>query len=262
MIACDCISAQSTNLSDPDFSLFEELGQNCKALRNLLIPNEHWTDYKNFCLSKPDEAHHRPIMWLAYRGGCLCNFTKPIHTFFLEGKPPTKLITSQYREDLKEQWFLKNNHNERYETSRIFQGRLAELRFASWLQQSGWQISNLEAYRGEFDVEAINPSGAKIFFEIKYLALEENRYNLGVKALNSNGVSSEALDCYSPSDYLLCRTYEAAHKLRGAFSSRIAVIVLADYSVFRLPLKDGWIKWNEPSLSNRGQDIQPFLIKP
>lgn len=261
MIVCDCISAQPEDEDFYDLCSFEELRRDCEALRNVFIPQDHWEFYKNFCVSDRDEAQHQPIMWLAYRRGCLGNFTVPIHQFILEGKPETKTVTRQYQKDLVERWFLKDDFIAKYKTSRIFKGRLAELRFASWLQQSGWQISSLEAYGGEFDVEAKSPEGAQTSFEVKYLATEEYRFRRGVEAFSNNGVSYSRPDCYSPTDYLLCRTYEAAHKLDGAVSARIAVIILADYSAFQPQLENCWIKWDNPGLCRRGQDILPFLDK-
>lgn len=255
---CDCISAQAADEYSYDLRPFEELRQNCTALRNVFIPEEQWNDYKNFCSPGQDEAQHQPIMWLAYRGGYLCKFTEPIHEFILEGKPETNTVTKQYKKDLIERWFSKKEFLERYKASRIFEGRLAELRFASWLRQTGWQISSLEAYGGEFDVEAQNPEGAQTVFEVKYLATEEYRFRLGVQALN-NGAGADSLSLSSPLDYLLCRTYEAARKLDGADATRIAVLILGDYSAFDLQLKEGWINWDKPRLFRGDQDIQPFL---
>jgi hypothetical protein len=257
---CDCISAQAADEYSYDLGPFEELRRNCTALRNVVIPQKQWTDYKGFCSADRDEAQHQPIMWLAYGLGYLGNFTGPIHEFILAGKPETNTVTNQYKQDLIERWFLKKDFLERYKASRIFEGRLAELRFASWLRQTGWQISSLEAYGGKFDVEAQNPEGAQTVFEVKYLATEEYRFRLGVEALK-NGAGCDSLSLYSPLDYLLCRTYEAAHKLDGAGATRIAVLILGDYSAFDLQLEERWINWDKPRLFSRDQDIQPFLDK-
>ena len=260
VIMCNCISAKAEDEYSYDLRPLEELRRYCTALRNVFIPQEQWANYKGFCLSDRDEAQHQPIMWLAYRRGYLGNFTGPIHQFILEGKPETKTITNQYKQDLVERWFLKKDFLERYRASRIFEGRLAELRFASWLRQSGWQIFSLEAYDGEFDIEAQSPEGAQTIFEVKYLATEEYRFLLGVQALK-NGVSSGWPSLYSPLDYLLCRTYEAANKLDRAGPTRIATLILTDYSAFDLQLKDRWIQWDNPRLFRKDQDIQPFLDK-
>jgi hypothetical protein len=251
---CDCISAQAEDEYSYDLCPFEELRRNCTVLRNVFIPQEHWADYKGFCLSDRDEAQHQPIMWLAYRRGYLSNFTGPIHQFILEGKPETNTVTNQYKQDLVERWFLKKDFLERYKASRRFQGRLAELRFASWLWQIGWQISSLEAYGGEFDVEAQSPEGAQTVFEVKCLATEEYRFLLGVQALK-NGVSYGRPSLYSPLDFLLCRTYEAANKLDEAGPTRIATLILTDYSAFDLQLEKRWIQWDKPRLFRRDQDI-------
>jgi hypothetical protein len=199
-------------------------------------------------------------MWLAFCRGYLGNLTGPIHQFILEGKSQMDIVTSQYKHDLVERWFLKNNFRERYKTSRIFGGRLAELRFALWLRCIGWKISSLEAYGGKYDVEAQNPEGAATVFEVKYLATDEYRFLLSVQALG-NGVSYGRPGCYSPIDYLLCRAYEAAHKLDKAGPIRIAALILADYPAFELQLKNHWIKWDKPSLCKKEQDIEPFLEK-
>jgi len=139
-------------------------------------------------------------------------------------------------------------------------GSTIELRFASWLRQNGWQISSLEAYGGEFDIEAQSPEDAHTVFEVKYLATEEYRFLLDVQALK-NGASSGWPSLYSQLDYLLCRTYEAANKLDPAGPTRIATLILKDYSAFDLQLKERWIQWDNPRLFRKDLDIQPFLDK-
>ena len=260
VINCDCISAQTSVERSHDFCAFEELRRNCTALRNVLIPEEYWASYKNFCLANRDEAQHQPVLWLAYRRGYLAKFTGPVHNFIIEGKPRSNTVTNQYYKDLAERWYMKKDFFERYKISRMFQGRLAELRFAMWLHQTGWKIVCLEAYGGMFDVEAQSPEGAQTVFEVKYFAKEESRFRLGVEALD-NDVSSGWVSLYSQIDYLLCRTYEAAQQLKGADQARVAALVLADYSTVKLQLEYGWIRWDGPSLYRRDQDIEQFLVK-
>lgn len=66
---------------------------------------------------------------------------------------------------------------------------------------------------------------------------------------------------YSPLDYLLCRTYDAANKLYRTSPTRVATMILTDYSAFALQLKKRWIQWDNPRLFRGDQDIQPFLYK-
>lgn len=261
MTLCNCITAPADDERSYDLHSFEELWRNCTALNNVFIPQRDWINYRDFCLAERDEAQHQPIMWLAYRRGYLGNFTRPIHQFILEGKPETNTITKKYKGDLAERWFLKGCFLERYRASRIFEGRVAELRFTLWLRQNGWEISSLEAYGGQFDIEAQSPKATQTLFEVKYLATEEYRFLIDVQALKNGGVSVGCASLYSPLDYLLCRAYEAANQLDGAGPARIATLILKDYSVFNLQLEDHWIHWDNPSLFKKDQDIQPFLDK-
>lgn len=248
-IECDCMLSLSVNEHIADFSSFEKLRQKCAALHSILIPNDDWKEYKKFCTSC-NETQASGIMWLAYQRGYLSNLTKPIHEFILKAT-----ITKQYRKDLTENWFLKNNP---FKASCKFQGRLAELRFAFWLRQNEWHVSSLEAYGGNFDTEAQSPEGTQSFFEVKYLNVAEECRSLAEQSLLNDCIIGGLSPC-SRMDYLLLRAYEAAVKLDQASNqNRIAVLILEDYFPFERLLKNRWIEWESPKLGKE-QNIKNFL---
>ena len=259
---CACLSSiQCTGNADA-FSKFSEIRQNCSALRDILIPDHNWSSYAESCLSAPDEAHHRPISWLAFRRGCLANLTGPVHQILLEGKPATTEVSNQYKSDLMEKWIFASDYRERFKSSRRFLGRLAELRFATLLANEGWDLLSLEAYGGKIDVRGRSPLGIPSNFEVKFLAREESRNELTVEALRSDGISSGFLSIYSQIDYLLCIIYEASCQLvrQAPDGAMIAALILEDYSAFDIQLNDpSWIEWSRPTLFRKDSQILPFL---
>lgn len=259
MLECECIIKK---IPDRSMALrdFEVVRQKCSALWQIIILDEIWPKYLSFCNSQKDEALHCPIAFWAYCRGSLGNFTAPIHRFLLEGLPPEREVTKQYRKDLVENWILQDNYNSRFEKSRIFQGRWGELCFALWLEQAGWRIENLEAYGGHFDVEAISSGGTKSAFEVKYFANEECLFELGVTANLHGGVAGSSMAVYSPLNYLLFRLYEASKKLEGYSGHNVAVVIITDYiQYYEIPLEESWIDWRQPKFIRWGQGIEPFL---
>lgn len=254
-MACVC---EELSLIPDHFQAFTDVRGQCPALGQVLIPDSLWPDYQRFCLGKPDEARHASITWLAFRRCLLPRITSSIHRFILEGNVPRVSVTQQYLSDLPERWFLKPDVMSRYEAARRYQGRLAELRFARWLEQQHWSISQLEAYGGEFDIEAKSPEGSEAVMEVKFLGEERGSFISGVQAIQ-HGISSGWSSLYSPLDYLVYRIYEAAIRLNTSSHRRIAVVILSRFGDFSLQLEGGWIDWKNPRFFRADHDIKPFL---
>lgn len=252
-----CVCEESSLIAEHFQALADVRGQ-CPALSQVLIPNSLWPDYQRFYLGKPDEARHTCITWLAFRRCLLPRITSPIHRFILEGNVLRLSVIQQYLSDLPERWFLKPDVMSRYEAARRYQGRLAELRFALWLEQQCWSISQLEAYGGQFDIEAKSPEGGEVVIEVKFLGQEKGSFISDVQAIQ-NRVSSSWNSLYSPLDYLLYRIYEAAIKLNTSSHRRIAVAILSRFGDYSLQLEEGWIDWKNPRFFRADNDIKPFL---
>jgi hypothetical protein len=157
---------------------------------------------------------------------------------------------------------FRDNVKERFEHARIYQGRLAELGFAAWLHNEGWQIKELEAHGGANDVVASDSEACSFAFEVKYFAGEETLFNLGVNALSGGGTSFGHVPVYSPVDYLVFRIFEAAKQLIDANHPRIVVAIIQDYNTYyAIPLNEHWIDWMAPRFLRRDSDIDKFLTK-
>jgi len=149
---------------------------------------------------------------------------------------------------------------QRFKYGRMFQGRLAELLFSQWLDHEGWNIGTLEAHGAEVDVEATSTNGDSCSFEVKHLGQEEVLFNLGVGALQTNGVSVGSIPVYSPVDYMLYRIYEAARQLKKVPNRKIVVVILTDFDTYyKHPIEEGWIDWKAPRFLQRDEDIAVFL---
>ena len=224
-----------------------------------MIPDELSERHLNFTTEVSDAANHCSEPFLAYRRGCLAEFTNSLHRFAFDGTD-SRIIMKQYISDLRENWVLEDNDISRFKKARIYRSRLAEIDVARWLETQQWQISNLEMYGGEFDIEGSDNDHVPTAFEVKFLAQREVLFELS-RASFMNPIVVR-LGVYSPMDYLLFRLYEAARQLQNTRANRIAIAVVSDYDVsFKIPLSEGWIDWNNPSFLKRDSEIHEFLLK-
>ena len=196
--------------------------------------------------------------FLAYRRGCLSDFTKSLHRFAIDGIEQQRKITAQYISDLRETWVFEIDEIARFRKARNYLSRLAEIDFARWLEIHQWQISNLEMYGGQFDIEGLDNDQIATALEVKFLAQREVLFELNRASFVSS--TSGWLGMYSPMDYLIFRLYEAARQLQNARTNRIAVAIVSDYDVsYKIPLSENWIDWKNPAFLKRDSEIQKFL---
>lgn len=259
MLGCECGISDTADKARTLME-FEAVRQGCPALHKIIIPDDIWDSYKLFCESKPDQAFHAPIAFLAFKRRYLAAFTSPIHAFCLDDGETKATLTNQYRSDLAERWIFGDDAKKRFQNTRLYQGRLAELLAAQWLKYEGWELDALEAHGANIDIEARSTDGSPCSFEVKHLGQEEMLFELGVQALQSNGVSVGSIPVYSPVDYLLYRIYEAARQLCGVATHRIVVAILSDFDVYyKHPFEEGWIDWNAPRFLRQDGCIDAFL---
>lgn len=257
--SCRCSVGSVPKQIFEQVTAFYDLRNACPVLR-LAIPDELVEKHLSFTNAGPDSAHHCSVPFLAYRNGCLSEFTNSMHRFAFHGAELRKEITKQYKSDLRETWVFKNDETSRFKEARRYLSRHAELDVARWLESQDWQISSLEMYGGQFDIEGSKRDYAATAFEVKFLAQQEVLFELN----RASFMSPEAirLSMYSPMDYLLFRLYQAARQLQTTRKNRIAVAVVSDYDLsFRVPLQEGWINWKNPSFLKRDAEIQEFLSK-
>jgi len=255
--ACSCSVHSVPSELNEQITDFYDLRNSCPALK-LTIPDGIVQEHLKFTISKPDGAHHCSIPFLAYRRGCLVDFTKSLHRFALDGNKLQKEVTAQYKSDLRETWIFETDEISRFKKARSYLSRLAELDFARWLESQQWHVSNLEMYGGQFDVEGLQKGGIATTFEVKFLAQREVLFELNLASFTNP--TTGWLGVYSPIDYLLFRLHEAARKLQEANTKRIAVAIVSDYDIsYKIPLSEGWIDWASPKFLKRDSEIQQFL---
>ena len=249
---CVCSSHLLQSEFEKQIDGFYQLRKSCPALQ-LTISDQMLEQHIAFTKSPPDASHHSSVPFLAYRSGLLGDFTKSLHRFVIG-----KEISNQYKSDLRETWVLESDEISRFKKFRNYQSRLAELDFAKWLEAEQWEISNLEAYDGRFDVEAKSSTQEVVNFEVKFLAQREIVFESIRDSFANPTVARLAV--YSPVDYLLFRLYEAAQQLKDSTAHSIAVAIVEDYQLsFKIPLSENWIDWNNPQFLKRDSEISAFL---
>lgn len=254
---CSCSVRAIPSQFDKQVAAFYRLRDTCPVLR-LTIPDELVKKHSNFTNSKPDTAHHCSVPFLAYRRGCLSDFTNSLHRFAFDGMKLRTEVTAQYISDLRETWVFEVDEIARFRKFRNYLSRFAEIDFARWLETQQWRISNLEMYGGQIDIEGLDNDQIATAFEVKFLAQREVLFELNRASFVS--LTTGRPGVYSPIDYLLFRLYEAARQLQNARTNRIAVAVVEDYNVsYKIPLSEGWIDWKNPSFLERDSEIQEFL---
>ena len=148
---CPCQSILVSN----NRSLFEDfasLRKLCPALRDILVPDTIWHDFREIATAIDDQNRKQPIVLGAFKNGLLNRITLPVHTYLLDGPTLKCNLTRQYKEDLSEKWILKQERSAAYQKLKTFKGKLTEIMVAAWLADYGWTINNLEALGGSFDI--------------------------------------------------------------------------------------------------------------
>ena len=225
LCACQTIVFKGKDSLIKEFGLLRD---KCSALREFLIPENIWPNFQQAASDRTDEARHRFNVIGAFQNGLLSKITLPIHQYLLDGQKPKKNVITAYKKELIEKWMFEETAIERHRKERIFQGKLAELKSAVWLEHQGWTIENLEAIGGCFDIEANSPSNLSCAIEVKYIGQEDIRFKEIVKSL-SNGQSFTGRWC--PDDgynYLLSRVYEAAKQLSKSDKERFVFIIISN----------------------------------
>lgn len=101
---------------------------------------------------------------------------------------------------------------ERHRRGRTFEGRVAELQCADWLETQSYQIVNLEALGGAVDIEAVSPDGSPTAFEVKFIGIQDADFSMIQRSLEGDA-EPYTVSPYTAINYLLFRAYEAAKQL-------------------------------------------------
>lgn len=230
---------------------FAAVRMECPAIRELFVPDTIWPKFRDWHLQPENDACHASMLLLALERGHLASTISFAHRYLLASDRLKPGISKQYINDFREDWMNYDDSMERHHKSRMFTGRVVELQCAEWLEEQGWTISGLEAFREGPDIEAITESLEPTAFEVKFIGQQDACFASVVNSLKGED-GGVLLSPYGAANYLLFRAYQAAKQLkRSAATARIAVIVIdaITWFTFKLPLKNGWIDWRNPAFT-------------
>ena len=210
--ACMCQDIGPVDCADA-LEILAEVRDQCPVLGQLLVPDSTWNRYREFHTGATDDAEHVSVVYGSLISGCLGSLTEPLHRLLLDGSLLKRELTKQYRNDLTESWMFQKDEIERHRKSRIFIGRLAEIHTASWLEDKGWTITQLEAFGGKSDIQGIGPDKRKTYFEVKYIGQEDEEFNRVLSSLRGEGGAAWVSTSNIVGDYVMLRTYEGAKQL-------------------------------------------------
>lgn len=224
--------------------------EKCPALKELFVPDELWSKFRNWHLCSDVEAHHESALLLALGRGHLSSITSPVHRYLLKSGRINSRVRKQYVNDLQEKWMDYSDPLERHEKFRMFYGRVVELQCAEWLERHGWEISDLESFGEEsLDIEAKSASGDLTAFEVKFIGQADDEFGAVLRGFSGEDAYGRRSP-YCAANYLLYRVYQSAKQLqRARATTRIALVVIDDltWDNFQIQLKDGWIDWKNPT---------------
>lgn len=240
---CPC---QTTSFSGKSTLLreFEALRKLCPALNKVLVPEKFWPSFFNEAVNITDKSRHSFILLGAFKNRFLERITSPVHRHLLENNGPKSTLTRQYRKDLIESWMLKDSTLERHRKSRIFQGRLAELRCTALLEERNWTITGLEALGGKFDIEAKSSQGIEWDIEVKFIGQEDDKFlEIQESISNASGICGGFSNLYTGYNFLLFKIFEAASQLSTSTKRRMVLIVLSNmtWEFLQMQIRDNWM---------------------
>jgi hypothetical protein len=231
---------------------FTSLREECPAVRQILVPDEIWPQFREWHSVPDDVAGHSSIVLLAFRRGYLPRVTGPIHRHLMSSDGILGSVSKQYLKDLREKWMFDADPVERNRLSRTFRGRLIELQFASWLEDRLHTIVGLEATRevrnvGGPDIQTVCADGQANSFEVKFIGTEDSDFEMLLRSMGGYPAGG-AVSAYRPINYLLFRVYEAARQLTVASGKRNVVVVIDElaWHRFDVQVNKNWIDWSCP----------------
>ena len=249
-VKCQFINGAKTNWSDI-LNQFESVRKNCPALREIFVPEAYWPEFHEKASDALNEAGQQYILLSAFKSGNLGKITLPIHTYLLDGEKP-KVLTNNYKKDLIDRWKSETKSLKRHKEARGFNGKLAELISASWIESRGWTIENLAALGGSFDIEAIFPQGKSSAIEVKYIGEEDCRFEEDLKSMISGEAVGGHPNHYDGYNFILFKVYEAAKQLGEFQGDRYIFIVISNlaWSSLDIAIEDNWLQQYPSKFTN------------
>ena len=220
----------------------KKLHDECSAVKFLISDFESW--FKNN--KEPKEtASHQSALVLAFRRGHLDRVTSPIHHYILG-----KQTGNKNNNAIVEKWWNDNDDLKRHQQSRMWIGRVMELKVAEWLEENGWVVKDLEAWNpASADITAQSPDKRETLIEVKYIGQEDDEFKAIVESYaKSSGIESKGIcvtnrSPYVAFNYALFRIFEATHQLKKqtdttAQKETVLVIDGQEWPNMEIPLND------------------------
>lgn len=250
MLNCVCQVPPSPVIGSSLLDTFAAVRERCPAIKELFVPDETWSKFRNWHLWSDVKTHHESALLLALDRGHLGSITYPAHRYLLESGHINSRVRKQYINDLQEKWMDHDDSLERHKKFKEFYGRVVELQCARWLETQGWEIADLEAFRERGpDIEAKSARGDRTAFEVKFIGQDDDGFNTALKGFSGED-TYERRSPYCAANYLLYRIYRSAKQLQGASAAtRIALVVIDEQTwfTFETQLMGGWIDWMNPT---------------
>jgi hypothetical protein len=244
-IKCACQSIAAINDSwNCILNHFEGIRKNCAALKEIFVPDSEWPNFRKMAPSSYDESGHRSTLLGALKRGELSKITLPVHRYLLVEEKPKDSLRKNYKKDFIEKWMLEETPLQRHRRVKEFNGKLAELITASWLESKGWEINNLEALDGSFDIEAISPREKNAAIEVKYIGEEDWQFEANLKSVISKKAVGGGFSVYNGYNYILFRVYEATKQLSSFKGDRYVFLVISHltWGFLDIAIKDNWLQ--------------------
>jgi hypothetical protein len=265
-IECICQLPQKIN---KQFSLqeFAVIRNECPALREVLIPDHEWLAFQQKAKELPDGAGHTFKVIGALQLGILGKITSPIHKYLFEGGHlKESFIKSGYRNALIEHWLNEPTPMERHQKARGHEGKINELLCASWLDNQGWSVFNLEALGGSFDIEATSPSKVAYSIEVKYIGQEDNKFQIFMQSCLTGEAVAATFSVYDGFNYFLFKIYEAAYQLQKQNNNdKHLVFIIFSHDAWKfnsMHVNDNWIeRYPIEFCKNASDNWRDFLAK-
>ena len=256
---CACMTASIPAPSE-SIEALESIRVGCSALRFVFLPDDIWSKFKAWHRNRDVVAAHRSMLLLALERGHLARLTSSVHRYLIKSGSMRSDVRRQYVKDLAEQWMHHPDALERHRRSRRFNGRIAELQCAEWLESRGWTIVGLEALRQGPDIEGNWHSGVVTAFEVKSIGSQDIDFDMVVRSM-AEGPAAYTVSPYAAINYLLFRLYEASKQLARYNGRRVAVVVIEDltWSRFQTQLENRWIDWNNPKFFEKDLEWEAFI---
>src|SRR5437899_9324570 len=141
---CICMTCAVDDQRE-SIDILETIRTRCSVLRDIFLPDDVWPKFKAWHQNRDVFAAHRSMLLLALERGHLARLTSSVHRYLINNGTVCREVRQQYVKDLAERWMYHPDVLVRHRRSRGFNGRIAELQCAEWLETRGWTVVGLEA---------------------------------------------------------------------------------------------------------------------